>query len=309
MTRLFSMVTALFMASCSGPAAVSGDGNGAVVMKEPPRPRPLAGASEIELPDEKGRDAPSLDAAPGCDLEAGLPGDVSPKLDPEVLHQLGQERILQRKGPQALAILLEAERRLPKDAAILGNLATAMLQCRFYAEAIGRLDRALLLDPDNVNLAANLAQAYQIAGQIPEAVEAYRKAIVIAPDDPSLRNNLAVVLIVTGDLDGAEKQARKASQISPREVNSLINLGYVLARKRRLPDAEMILMRAIDLEPDNPDAHNQLGLVLAAQKRNAKAADHFQKALELDPEHSGAGENMKAMDEGFDFMGPWGGGH
>jgi len=76
--------------------------------------------------------------------------------------------------------------------------------------------------------------------------------------------------------------------------------------KKRLPDAEMVLKTALDKDPDNADAHNQLGLVLAAQKRNSSARDEFLKALKINPDHRAARENLRAMDDGFDFTGPWG---
>ncbi len=272
-------------------ASDTGDGETEVTMSEPTQLRPLGGSSE----------AGQIEA---CKLEGPLPGEIPADADTETLHGLGQERILGRDGPAAVLILGKAAKMAPKNAKILGDYATALLQCRFFDEAILNAREANALEPDNIDIAANLAQTYQIAGRIDEAVASYREAIRVDPKDAAAHNNLAVLLVLS-DLEEAEREARAAVNMDPENATYLVNLGYVLFRLKRFVDAEMILNRAKDVDPTSANVFNQLGLVFAAQKKNAEATEAFRKALELQPDHMAAKENLDAMDQGFDFKGPW----
>ncbi len=239
-----------------------------------------------------------------CGINSELPSDVPQDADAETLHALGQDRILAKDGASAVAILKKAHDKNPKKAQILGDLSTALLQCKLYDQAIERIKQAAALAPNDVDIAANLAQVYQIAGRLQEAVNAYREALSVDPKDAAIHNNLAVLLVLT-NLDGAEDSARSAVNLEPENVAYLVNLGYILFRKKRLVDAEMVLRRALETAPKNANALNQLGLILAAQKREPQATECFRKALNSNPNHRAARENLEAMDRGLDFIGPW----
>jgi len=299
------VLAAVLVCACSG-AAPAGETvadeprNG---LTEPPAPRSMG---ELATPDEEPAVSAVPDApGPGCRLGAPLPEGISAGAGAEELHAAGQERILARDGAGAVAILEHASKLAPKSGAVLGDLATALLQCRIYSEAVPRAERAVELEPGNADLLANLGQIYQIVGRPVDAVKTYRRATVAAPDDAAAHNNLAVALLVVRDLDEAELAARNATRLDPHNTIYNVNLAYILYRHKRLADAEMVLKAALERDPKSADAHNQLGLVYAAQKRNAPARDEFRKALEIDPDHHAAQENLQAIDEGFDFSGPW----
>jgi len=302
---LLAAVLVVAGVSCSGAApdgeTTADDEQG---MSNPPAPKSMGDLAA--LTDEQSVSAVPDDPGPGCRIDAPLPAGVSADAGADALHGQGQERILERDGAGAVAILVEAAKQAPNSGAVHGDLATALLQCKLYSEAVPMAERAVELEPNNVDLLANLAQTYQIVGRPGDAVATYRAAIELDPEDAAVQNNLAVALLVVRDLEGAEKAARAAIRVDPENTNYRVNLGYVLYRQQRLPDAEMVLEAAIDRDPKSADAHNQLGLVLAAQKRNAQARDEFLRALEIDPDHRAARENLQAIDDGFDFTGPWG---
>ena len=130
-----------------------------------------------------------------CSLDAPLPGEVDGNLGAEELHALGQEYILSKDGASAIAVLLLAEKKAPENPGILGDLATALLQCRLYDEAIIRGEKAAELAKDDVDIIANLAQIYQIVGRLDDAISRYRSALEIDEADHAALNNLAVLLV------------------------------------------------------------------------------------------------------------------
>jgi Flp pilus assembly protein TadD len=240
-----------------------------------------------------------------CVTEGALPKGVDSSMNAQELHRIGVEKILKNSIQEAILILHAATLKEPDAADILGDFATALLQCDLYSEAIAELEKATKLAPQNVTLLANLAQVFQLSGKFLSAITAYNNAIKLAPDDSQLHNNLAVVLIATGNLKEAEKEIRKAIFLKPDEPAYQVNLGYALIRLERLNDAVIVLKRAVDHYPDNADAHNQLGVAYVALRQDSLAADEFKKALELNPKHRGAKENLSAVKEGFDIKGPW----
>jgi GMP synthase-like glutamine amidotransferase/Flp pilus assembly protein TadD len=234
---------------------------------------------------------------PGCSLDARLPPDAPDGADARAFHALGQARILAREGAAAVALLRRAAALDPDDPWILGDLATALLQCRLFSEAVPRAEAAAALEPGSVDLRANLAQTYQIVGRLRDAAATYRAAVELAPDDAALRNNLAVALLARGEPAAAEEQARVAAALEPGNATFLVNLSYAILRRGEPAAAEEPARRAVALEPGNAAAHNQLGLTLAARGLAGEAAAAFAEALRLDPEHRAARENLQALED------------
>src|SRR5512135_1877463 len=63
-----------------------------------------------------------------------------------------------------------------------------------FAEAIEAYDKALALDPKNVNVLVDQGTCYRGIGKFDKAVEQYHKAIKIDPKFPTAHRNLGVVL-------------------------------------------------------------------------------------------------------------------
>jgi GMP synthase-like glutamine amidotransferase/Flp pilus assembly protein TadD len=232
---------------------------------------------------------------PGCAIDAPLPEGTPEGATAAMLRDLGRERILAREAAPAVALLSRAAASAPDDPGVLGDLATALLQCRLYSEAVPRMERAVALAPEDVDLRANLAQTYQIVERFRDAARTYREAIGLAPGDASLRGNLAVVLVARGELAAAEEQVRAAAGMDPGNATHLVNLSYVLWRQGRHAEAEAEARRAVTAEPTSASAHNQLGLALASQGRTEDAATAFAEALRLDPDNRAARENADAL--------------
>jgi tetratricopeptide (TPR) repeat protein len=91
-----------------------------------------------------------------------------------------------------------AAKQSPGSAAAWIDLGNALMDVQRYAEAVDAYDKALALDPKNVNVLVDQGTCYRGIGKFEKAVEQYRKALKIDPRFPNAYRNLGVVL--TSDL-------------------------------------------------------------------------------------------------------------
>ena len=100
-------------------------------------------------------------------------------------------------------------------------------------EAIGRLEKALELDPGYMEAHNNLGTKLLAAGQRERAAQEFRKSIELDPTSPNGHVNLAICLLVdTKDRETAheaELHARKALQLDPSATSARYALGIALA--------------------------------------------------------------------------------
>jgi tetratricopeptide (TPR) repeat protein len=103
-----------------------------------------------------------------------------------------------------------------------------------FAEAATEYERALSIDPENIDALTNLGVAYYQLGQLDRAIEQYSKAIEIAPDDAGIRSNLAAAYVqkhqVSGqsaDLDSALEQYQHAVELDANLAEAFFGLGIV----------------------------------------------------------------------------------
>ena len=82
----------------------------------------------------------------------------------------------------------------PRNAQAWTRLGDALMDSQRFAEAIDAYDKALALDPKNVNVLVDQGTCYRGSGNFDKAVEQYRKAIKIDPGFPNAHRNLGVVL-------------------------------------------------------------------------------------------------------------------
>src|SRR5215813_7724430 len=97
-----------------------------------------------------------------------------------------------------------------------------------WDESTAYFERALALDPRNVELLTDAAQTYITLRQFPTAVKLYDRALDISPNDPSLLAAKAVICQAEGNL---EQAAKFLSQINA-QTPSPIALGIKMTQLR-----------------------------------------------------------------------------
>ena len=207
---------------------------------------------------------------------------------------------------QAVQSLCRAIADLPGDAQVHHALGVALGKAGRILDAVGRLERALRIDPADSGIAEslayyrsmqagawnNLAITLQRQGRLAEAVATYLKAVALVPDFSWAHNNLGIAFQELGRLAEAEAHCRAAIAANPDFAEAYNNLGAALQDQRRSAEAEVQFRQAITVMPDYAEAHSNLGNVLRSQGRLAEAESCHRRCLEIEPGSAVALNNL-----------------
>ncbi len=104
----------------------------------------------------------------------------------------------------------------PKDAEIRLKLANFLYDQRQYTQSIEWYERALELEPNNVNARTDLGTAFFYTGRPQDALQEYRKSLKIDPKhEPTLLNTIVVNLDGTHDVAAAQKAWDELHKLNP----------------------------------------------------------------------------------------------
>ena len=122
-------------------------------------------------------------------------------------------------------------------------------------EAVAEHERALALDPSNVDAAAQLGIDYQFLGRFDKSLEHLDRAILASPYDPSLAywyDSKAWANFGLKRYDEAIELARRSIAISPSNPNSHVALVAALALTGHEGEAREALQRYLALPSSGP---------------------------------------------------------
>ena len=104
----------------------------------------------------------------------------------------------------------------PKDPDIRLKLANFLYDQKQYTQAIGWYERALELDPKNVNARTDLGTAFFYTGRPQDALREYRQSLEVDPKhEPTLLNTIVVNLEGTHDLAAAQQAWDHLHKLNP----------------------------------------------------------------------------------------------
>ncbi len=138
--------------------------------------------------------------------------------------------------------LEEQAAKSPRDPESRLRLANFLYDHQEYDKAIEWYQRALELDPSNVNARTDLGTAYYYSGRPQDALREYRKSLEINPrHEPTLLNMVVVNLEGTHDVAAAEQAwegLRRLNPANPNLGNLKTRLEAARASGRRNPASQ-----------------------------------------------------------------------
>jgi tetratricopeptide (TPR) repeat protein len=149
--------------------------------------------------------------------------------------------------------------------------------------AVKALDHATLLGPgslvafDAVSLNVSGDKLYA-QGRLEEARAEFERALTIDPREVNVINSLGVCYGQLGQMDQALDCFQRAKDLQPDNVMTHFNLGFALAALGRRQEGIAALTRAAELDPDHGDVRLQLGRLLLLEGRPEEAEQNLDRA-------------------------------
>lgn len=212
------------------------------------------------------------------------------ELDPAQLKARVRMGLICLKGnrPEEALEHLDAipDETIQSDPVILRNGALALERLGRYEQALGALDRAQELDPDDRSILLTRAILHFKARQVVRSHDLfrqYRKPSGNREELPTMYYAYAVLAAAAcGREDEALAVGREGLTRHPGEGPILVNLGVVLERRGEPEAAEALYLRAVSEAPTPPQAHKNLGDLAYRRGDQAGARAHFERAVALD---------------------------
>jgi tetratricopeptide (TPR) repeat protein len=166
-----------------------------------------------------------------------------------------------------------------------------------WEQAIGRLEQAIALAPQNVHAHALLlntrAEAMEAQGRPAEAIALYREVIRHIPDHVSARLRIARLETARGELAAAKTMYREIIAVGVHTYPAYEELSALYLAHGDLAGLEREWREAVTRDATNMHAHFSLGLALERQGDLAAATAAYEEALRLSP---GAGGTLEALE-------------
>ena len=173
-------------------------------------------------------------------------------MDEQRFHRESR-RALRARDYRALAGLCRSMREAVPDYADAWFLESVAAEAgRNPGAALQLVERAIALDPVNVEYRVQQARYHAQVNQVGEALAAAQRALALGVEQPAHLDTLGVVLTRAGDYEAAAE----------------------------------VLRRAVAGRPDNPQMHFNLAAAEQFLGNDAEARRHFERVIELEPRHA-----------------------
>lgn len=159
---------------------------------------------------------------------------------------------------------------------------------RFYQQgdlnqAMDEFNRALVLDPENVNVHNSLGVCYGVLGAYEKAVKIFQAAADLAPDDLMPVYNIGLAQLLIGDKEAALESFLAAAEKDPQAFEPALQTGRVYFENGKTKKARSHLEKATAINAESASAQRYLGLCYLELKKDAAAVAALKKAVQLNP--------------------------
>jgi tetratricopeptide (TPR) repeat protein len=177
---------------------------------------------------------------------------------------------------------IEAQPDLDMAHRLLGRLL--MLPGGDRERARQALDESIRLSGEDPQVKSKaLAMRAKLRDKPEEALGDLNEAAQLAPQDAEILNARGQALLVQGKLAEALRDFERALELDPENADALNALGMALTLDKKFDEALVQFNRLVELAPESPVARLQRSRVYAAQKQWDKALADVNEALRLEP--------------------------
>ncbi|MCG6863103.1 MAG: tetratricopeptide repeat protein [Chromatiaceae bacterium] len=211
--------------------------------------------------------APSTPAAPEETHTPAL--DSNGKQDPETQIQIALQHKMEGRPQEALGILQSAIKVNPDNARLYAVRGSMLLEQGRITPALSDLEKSVNLDPENAEALADRGQAYRLFGRMDLALADLDRALEIQPDLIAARLNRGAMRFEKEDFQGAIEDFDHCVTLNPRLADPYFNRALVRDARGDRDLAVNDLERFLQIE-ENANFRKQAQEIL----------DHWQKSGE-----------------------------
>ena len=159
------------------------------------------------------------------------------------------------------------------------------------AQAKQQFERALELDPRNVNTLIAFARFHDRQGNADEALRRYQQARSLAPTNTMVLNDLGLFHARRGDLAASLDALQQAVRLDPRNVRYRNNLAAALIESKRVSEAVDVLRT---VHPEATALFN-VACLLSMKNETQQAASLLEQSLRIDPSLVAASQMLQGI--------------
>ena len=119
-----------------------------------------------------------------------------------------------------------------------------------YKEAVDNLQKAIDIEPDNIDLRYLLADYLTLAKEYDEAYSAYQNLLKLAPNNPKVYHGLGILFYFKGDFREAIEYLSRETELN-FNPNSYFLLGMAYGKLGEYREAVMYLEKHLESLPVN----------------------------------------------------------
>ncbi|MBA4392416.1 MAG: hypothetical protein C0407_02570, partial [Desulfobacca sp.] len=210
------------------------------------------------------------------------------KMEPDNLdlhREMAEAYFSSGKIPEALSEFEYLVKHFPGEFPLYEKIGEIYFQNRNYSQAVPAFQKALSLDPENINTQLSLARAYNFSGEKEKALPLYR-AILLKRMDPNLQIEWADILFETQKFSEAFQIYRQLLEKQPDLWEVRFKLATGLYRQKEFSLAAQQLDTLMQLRPDQNAIWTLAGYNALDQGDYAQAQKAFQRVLTLGDDRS-----------------------
>jgi tetratricopeptide (TPR) repeat protein len=147
--------------------------------------------------------------------------------------------------------------------------------------AIAEFEKALLIDPLNVNVSNSLGVCYSSKGEHEKALGEFIKVMTLVPDDVMAAYNAGLAYHMIGDKTKAMEMFLKAHALDENQFEVVIQLGRLYLEIRDLEMARKYLEKAAEMDMKSGPVHRFLGECYNELNMVNEAVLAYSKAVKL----------------------------
>jgi tetratricopeptide (TPR) repeat protein len=195
----------------------------------------------------------------------------------------------------ALLLTLPACRSAVEKANALEATYDRQVNRRIYSGALASIQQAVKQDENEPRRWLKLAKVQDLMNRPAAAAVSYQRALDLQPYNIEALENLAVLSVRGGQFEQAKRYIDPLLVLQPNDLAGLLSAGAVAMNEKRFADAEKLADGIIAAAPDRQEGYVLRARVLELTKRPADAIKLLEERQTLDPDNRDLPQELMSM--------------